>query len=148
MKVILLQDVKNLGRKGEVVNAADGYARNFLFPKQLAQPATAENLNVAKAKAGAAERKKLQDADEAKLLASQLEKVSVTVPVQIGVGGKLFGSVGGKDIADALKREKGIEIDKRKISIPNEVTAIGTYEAIIKIHPSITSKIQFTVVEA
>lgn len=148
MKVILQQDVKNYGKKGEIVEAKDGYARNFLFPRKLAVPATSENLNVAKAKAGSAERKKQQDADEAKLLASQLEKVSVTVPVQIGAGGKLFGSVGGKDIAEALKREHGIEVDRRKISIPTEVSAIGSYEAIIKVHPSITSKIQFTVVEA
>ncbi len=146
MKVILNEDVKKLGKKGDIIEAADGYARNFLIPKKLAVPATTENLNVAKARAGAAERKKKQDEDEAKLLAAQLEKVSVTVPVKIGKDGKFFGSVGGKDIAEALKREKNIDIDRRKISVPDDINAVGKYEAEIKIYTGVTTKIQFTVV--
>ena len=146
MKVILQQDVKNLGKKGDVVEVSDGYGRNFLLPRKAAVPATAENLNVAKEKAGSAARKKQQASDEAKLLAAQLEKVSVSIPVKLGEGGKLFGSVTGKDVAEALK-EIGIDTDKRKISIQGDVTGIGEYEAVIKIHPEVTSRIKVNVVE-
>ncbi len=146
MKVILQQDVKNLGKKGDVVEVSDGYGRNFLMPRKLAVQANAENLNVAKAKAGSAARKKQQASDEAKLMAAQLEKVSVTIPIKIGEGGKLFGSVTGKDVSEALKKS-GIDIDKRKISIQGEVTGIGVYEAVIKVHPEITSRIEINVVE-
>ena len=146
MKVILQQDVKNLGKKGDIVEVSDGYGRNFLLPRKAAVPANAENLNVAKAKAGSAARQKQQASDEAKLMAAQLEKVSVTIPVKIGEGGKLFGSVTGKDVSEALKKSN-IDIDKRKIAIQGDVTGTGTYEAVIKVHPEITSKIQIHVVE-
>ncbi|BEU88548.1 50S ribosomal protein L9 [Selenomonas sp. TAMA-11512] len=142
MKVILQQDIKNVGKKGEIVEVSDGYARNFLFPRKAAVEANSQNLNVAKAKAGSAARKKQQASDEAKLMASQLEKVAVTISVRIGEGGKLFGSVTGKDVADALKSEHGIEIDRRKISIQGEVVGAGDYDAVIKVHPEITSTIK------
>ena len=146
MKVILQQDVKNLGKKGDVVEVSDGYGRNFLLPRKAAVQANAENLNVAQAKAGSAARKKQQASDEAKLMAAQLEKVSVTIPIKIGEGGKLFGSVSGKDVSEALKKS-GIDIDKRKITIQGDVTGVGVYEAVIKVHPEITSRIQINVVE-
>lgn len=146
MKVILQQDVKKLGKKGDIVEVSEGYGRNFLLPRKAAVLANAENLNVAKAQAGSVARKKQQDTDEAKLMAAQLEKVEVTIPVRIGAGGKLFGSVTGKDVADALKKEH-IDIDKRKITIQGEVTGTGTYEAVIKVHPEITSRIQVKIVE-
>lgn len=146
MKVILQQDVKKLGVKGDIVEVSEGYGRNFLLPRKAAILATAENLNVAEAKKGAKARKDAMAADEAKLMAKQLEKVEVTIPVKIGEGGKLFGSVTGKDVADALKKEH-IDIDKRKISIQGEVTGTGTYEAVIKVHPEITSRIQVKIVE-
>ena len=145
MKVILQQDVKNLGKKGEIVEVSEGYGRNFLLPRKAAVIANAENMNVAKAQAGSKARKEAMATDEAKLMAAQLEKVSVTIPVKIGENGKLFGSVTGKDVADALKKEK-IDIDRRKITIKGDVTGVGEYEAVIKVHPSITSTIKVNVV--
>ena len=145
MKVILQQDVKKLGKKGEIVEVSEGYGRNFLLPRKAAVLANAENMNVAKAQAGSKARKEAMATDEAKLMAAQLEKVSVTIPVKIGENGKLFGSVTGKDVADALKKEK-IDIDRRKITIKGDVTGAGEYEAVIKVHPEITSTIKVNVV--
>lgn len=145
MKVILQQDVKKLGKKGDIVEVSEGYGRNFLLPRKAAVLANAENMNVAKAQAGSKARKEAMATDEAKLMAAQLEKVSVTIPVKIGENGKLFGSVTGKDVAEALKKEK-IDIDRRKISVKGEVTGVGEYEAVIKVHPSITSTIKVNVV--
>ena len=145
MKVILLQDVKKLGKKGEIVEVSEGYGRNFLLPRKAAAPATAENMNVAKAKAGSQARKEAMATDEARLMAAQLEKVEVTIPVKIGEGGKLFGSVTGKHVADALKKVN-IEIDKRKIGIKGVVTGEGVYETVIKVHATITSTVKVNVV--
>ena len=146
MKVILQQDVKKVGSKGDIVEVSEGYGRNFLLPKKLAVEATAANLETAKQKANSAARKKQQATDEARLLAAQLEKVSVKVAVRIGEGGKLFGSVTGKDVADALAKEHGIDVDRRKISLKSEVTGAGEYEALIKVHPEIQSTIRVLVV--
>ena len=146
MKVILQQDVKKVGGKGDIVEVSEGYGRNFLLPKKLAVEATAANLETAKQKANSAARKKQQATDEARLLAAQLEKVSVKVAVRIGEGGKLFGSVTGKDVADALAKEHGIDVDRRKISLKSEVTGAGEYEAVIKVHPEIQSTIRVLVV--
>lgn len=146
MKVILQQDVKKVGSKGDIVEVSEGYGRNFLLPKKLAVEATAANLETAKQKANSAARKKQQATDEARLLAAQLEKVSVKVAVRIGEGGKLFGSVTGKDVADALAKEHDIDVDRRKISLKSEVTGVGEYEAVIKVHPEIQSTIRVLVV--
>ena len=146
MKVILQQDVKKVGSKGDIVEVSEGYGRNFLLPKKLAVEATSANLETAKQKANSAARKKQQATDEARLLAAQLEKVSVKVAVRIGEGGKLFGSVTGKDVADALAKEHGIDVDRRKISLKSEVTGAGEYEAVIKVHPEIQSTIRVLVV--
>ena len=145
MKVILQQDVKKLGQKGDIVEVSEGYGRNFLLPRKAAVLATAQNLNVANAQAGSKARKEAMAADEAKLMAKQLEKVEVKIPVRIGEGGKLFGSVTGKDVSEALKKQH-IDIDKRKITIQGEVTGTGVYEAVIKVHPTVTSKIKVSVV--
>ena len=145
MKVILQQDVKKLGKKGDIVEVSEGYGRNFLLPRKAAVLATAQNLNVANAQAGSKARKEAMAADEAKLMAKQLEKVEVKIPVRIGEGGKLFGSVTGKDVSEALKKQH-IDIDKRRITLQGEVTGTGVYEAVIKVHPTVTSKIKVSVV--
>ena len=145
MKVILNQDVKKLGKKGEIVEVQEGYGRNFLLPRKLAVLATAQSMNVAKQQAGSKARKEAMATDEAKLMASQLEKVEVTIPVRIGEGGKLFGSVTGKDVSDALKKQN-IDIDKKKISIKDNITGTGVYEAVIKVHPAITSTVKVNIV--
>ena len=147
MKVILQEDVKKLGAKGAVVEVSDGYGRNYLLPRKLAIEANAANLNNAKVKAENRARKLQQEADEAKLLGAQLEKISVTIPVKLGKDGKLFGSVGGADVAKVLKDNHALNIDKRKISILGDVTGIGTYDAVIKLHPEVTTKIKIAVVE-
>lgn len=146
MKLILLEDVKKVGKKGEIVEVADGYGRNFLLPKKLAAEATTANLNTAKTNAANKARKLQREADEAKLLGAQLEKVSVKIPVKLGKDGKLFGSVGGSDVAKALKLENNLDVDKRKISVQGEVNGVGTYEAVIKLHPTVTTKIKIEVV--
>ena len=146
MKVILQEDVKKVGAKGEVVEVSDGYGRNYLLPRKLAVEASAANLNTARIKAESKARRAQQEADEAKLLGAQLEKISVKVPVKIGKDGKLFGSVGGSDVAKALNKNHSLNVDKRKISIKGEVTGVGVYEAIIKLHPEVTSRITVEVV--
>ena len=145
MKVILEQDVKKLGKKGDIVEVSDGYGRNFQLTRKLAAAANASNLNVAQAKLGSKKRKEAMEADEARLMARQLESVSVTIPVRIGEGGTLFGSVTGKDVSEALKKQN-IDIDKRKIAIQGEITGEGEYEAVIKVHPTITSRIKVRIV--
>lgn len=147
MKVILQEDVKKVGAKGDVVEVSDGYGRNYLLPRKLAVEANVANLNSAKVKAENKARKARQEADEAKLLGAQLEKISVKIPVRLGKDGKLFGSVGGSDVAKALKENHALNVDKRKIAIQGDVTGTGVYDAIIKLHPEVTTKIKVEVVE-
>ena len=147
MKVILQEDVKKVGAKGEIVEVSDGYGRNYLLPRKLAVEANTANLNTAKVKAESKARRAQQEADEAKLLGAQLEKISVKIPVRIGKDGKLFGSVGGSDVAKALKENHSLNVDKRKISVQGEVTGTGVYDVIIKLHPEVSTKIKIEVVE-
>ena len=148
MKVILQEDVKKVGAKGDVVEVSDGYGRNYLLPRKLAVEANTANLNTAKVKAENKARKARQEADEAKLLGAQLEKISVTIPVKIGKDGKLFGSVGGSDVSKILKEKHSLNVDKRKISFQGNVTGAGVYDAIIKLHPEVSTKIKVEVVES
>lgn len=147
MKVILLQDVKKLGKKGEIVEVSDGYGRNYLLSRKLAIPGTSENLNDAKQKKAAADHKAQVASDEALVLASELKKVELTIPVRIGEGGKVFGAVTGKDISDAAKKQYDLDLDKRKVEIKEPIKALGTFEVTIRVHPTITSVIKVHIVE-
>jgi large subunit ribosomal protein L9 len=148
MKVILQQDVKKVGKKGDIVEVSEGYGRNFLMPKKYAIEANAANLNVATAQRNSADRKKQQQKDEAVLMAAQLAKIEISISVKVGENGKLFGSVTGKDVAEALQKEYKIEIDKRKIEIQGEIKGLGNYDAVVKIHPEITSTIKVHIIAA
>lgn len=147
MQVILTEDVKKLGKTGDIVEVKDGYARNFLIPKKLAVVANKENIKIAKDKKGSLARQKAQTEDEARLLALQLSKLVLTIPVNVGENGKLFGSVTGKDIADLLQKEHDLKLDKRKISFEQEITGVDAYEANVKVHPNISAKIKVKIVE-
>jgi large subunit ribosomal protein L9 len=146
MKVILQQEVKKLGKKGDIIEVSEGYARNYLLVQKLAIPATASNVNNASQQKASEERKQQRALDEANLLAAQMSKVEVTIGVKMGEGGKLFGSVASKDIADALLSQHKIEMDKRKIDLKDAIKALGTYPVSIKLHPEISAKIQVHII--
>jgi large subunit ribosomal protein L9 len=145
MKVILRQNTEGLGQIGEVVDVKDGYARNFLIPRKLAYVALEGNIKALEEEKKTLSKKREQELTSAETLAAELEKVSVTIPVQVGEEDKIFGSVTTQMISDALK-EKGHEIDKRKIEIDEPIKALGIYSVSIKLHPSVSAKIKVWVV--
>ena len=145
MIVILLKDVKGLGKTGEVVKVSDGYARNMLIPKGAATEATEGNVrNLEKQKAIQTENKKKELA-EANALADRIKELTVVIKTKSGEGGKLFGSITSKDIADALSSQHKIDIDKRKFILENPIKHIGTFSVEIKIYPEVTAKLNVTV---
>lgn len=146
MKVILLQDVKSLGKKGDIVETADGYGRNYLLPRKLAKEANAANVNQAKADKATAAHRAAQAKDEAVVLGAQVEKVVVTIKMRLGENGKMFGSVTSKDVAEALIKQTGLNIDRRKIELKNSVKSLGEYTAVAKLHPEVTSQFKVMVV--
>jgi len=145
MKVILKADVKALGKKGQIFEVSDGYARNFLFPKGLALEATSGNLNDLASKKANEERKKEKEKQEAQALAAKLSSITVEVSTKTGEGGRLFGSVTNKEIAEALKMKHGIELDKRKLEIKDPIKALGTFSVQVKLHPEVTAQLQVQV---
>ena len=146
MKVILQQEVKKLGKKGDILEVSEGYARNYLLPQKLAVTATANNVNNANLQKVAEERKKERAFDEAKLLAAQMAKITISIPVKMGEGGRLFGSVTAKDIADAVSKEHKLELDKRKIELKDALKSLGTFTVPIKLHPEVSTQIQVTLI--
>lgn len=146
MKVILLQDVKSLGKKGDIVETAEGYGRNYLLPRKLAKEASAANVNQAKADKATAAHRAAQAKDEAVVLGAQVEKVVVTIKMRLGENGKMFGSVTSKDVAEALIKQTGLNIDRRKIELKNSVKSLGEYTAVAKLHPDVTAQFKVMVV--
>lgn len=147
MKVVLLQDVKSLGKKGDLVNASDGYARNFLFPKKLAKEANSQALNEVKNAVEAKAYKIKVETDNAQMASSKLNDKTIKIHAKAGQKGKIFGSVTSKEIAEELKKQFTVEVDKRKISIEGDIKAFGTYKADIKFYGGITATVNVMVVE-
>lgn len=147
MKVILLQDEKKLGKKGDIVEASEGYARNYILPKKIGVEATPKNLNDLKLKKANEEKVAKEQLDAAKALAADLETKQIVVKMKAGEGGKAFGSVSTKEIAAACKEQYGIELDKKKLVLPENLKAFGSYEVAVKLHPHVTGKVTVKVVE-
>ena len=148
MKVILLQDVKALGKKGELVNVNDGYARNFILPKKLGVEANSQNMNDLKLQKAHEEKRAQEIYEEAKEFGAKIAASSVRVTIKTGEGGKIFGSVSSKEIAEAAKAQLGIELDKKKMVLPSPIKTLGTTLVPIKLHPKVTSELKVNVREA
>ena len=147
MKIILIEDVKSLGKKGEIVNVNDGYARNFILPKKLGLEATGKNLNDLKLQKANEEKVAQQIWDEAKELGKKLEAGKVELAIKIGEGGKAFGSVSSKEIAVAVKEQMGYDIDKKKIQLKDSIKTLGTHMVPVKLHPKVTAELKVVVTE-
>ena len=141
MKVIFLTDVKGQGKKNQVVEVSDGYAKNFLIPRKLAKPADAQSLNDVKVKAEALEYRIATEKKEAQALAEKLKKIVVVIKAPGGSDSRLYGSITSKDISETLKSAYGIDIDKRKISLAEPIKAYGNYQADVKLYTEVTGKI-------
>ena len=148
MEIILLQDVKTLGKKGERVKVNDGYARNFILPKKLGIEATAKNLNDLKLQKANEDRIAAQELEEAKQLAEKIQEKAVTVKVKAGEGGRIFGSVSTKEIAAACVAQLGFEIDKKKMVLADPIRACGTVIIPVKLHKDVTAQLTVKVQEA
>ena len=142
MKVILLQDVKKMGKKGDVIEASDGYARNYLFPRKLAEEATANALHVVNAKK---ENEKLAELEAAQKLAAELKGKEVTINAKAGDNGRLFGAITNKDVAEAINSEFNLSIDKKKVVV-NTIKVAGTYEVEVKLYPEVSTKMKVNIV--
>lgn len=141
MKVILQQDVKGLGKKEDLVSVSDGYARNFLLPRGLALEATNSNINVMKTKKEAEKTKKERDIAHARTLVQKLKDITVVIKTKAGDNGKLFGSITSKDIADKLKSDFNLDIDKKKINLQEPLRNLGTSDIEVKVYPEISAKL-------
>lgn len=148
MKVILLEDVKALGKKGQVVDVSDGYGKNFILKKKLGVEATGANMNDLKLQKAQNEKLAKEQLEAAKAMAASLEEMSVTLSIKAGEGGKAFGSVSSKEIAAAYKEQNGVEIDKKKIQLSEAIRTFGTHEVPVKLHPQVTGTLRVKVVEA
>lgn len=148
MKVILLQDVKSLGKKGDIVEVSDGYARNAIFPKKLGVEANAKNRNDLKLQNQHADKVAQENYEAALALAQELEDKKVTLKMKAGEGGRTFGSVSTKEIAQAAKEQLGMELDKKKMQLADPIRSFGMTEVAIKLHPKVMGKFTVHVVEA
>lgn len=147
MKVILKQDVKGIGRKDEIHEVSDGYARNFLFPRGLAAPADAAAVNMARTKSEAKEHHAAEALAAARALADTVKDKTVTLKAKGGASGRLFGKITAKDVAEALSKVAGTEIDKRKVELERDIKDFGTYSATVKLHPGVSAPFKVKVEE-
>ena len=147
MKVILLEDVKSLGKKGDIVNVSDGYARNAIIPKKLGVEANAKNLNDLKLQKQHEAKVAQEIYDAAIELSKTVEEQKVVVKIKCGEGGKIFGAISTKEIAAATKEQTGLDLDKKKMQLADPIKALGTYEVPVKLHPKVTAKLSVQVVE-
>lgn len=148
MKVILLEDVKALGKKEQVVNVSDGYARNLLLPKKLGVEATGKNMNDLKLQKAHEDKVAQENLDAAKAFAEELKDKQVTVGIKVGEGGRTFGSISAKEIAEAAKAQLGYELDKKKLQLSAPIKELGTTMVPIKLHPKVTGELKVVVKEA
>ena len=148
MKVILLEDVKSLGKKGQLVDVSDGYARNFILSKKKGIEATAKNMNDLKLHKAHEDKLAAQRLEEAKLFAAEIAKAEVVLELKVGEGGKLFGAVSSKEIAQAAKEQLNMELDKKKLVLPNPIKTVGTTSVSVKLHPQVTAELKVVVKEA
>lgn len=146
MKVILKQDIKGVGKKDQVINAADGYARNFLFPKNLAVPADVGNMNNLQAKKDSNAFRKGEELKEAKEIAEKLKKITIKLTIKAGENGKLFGGVTSKEIAEALKKDFNIEIDKKKVMLKETIKVVGVTKVDIKLYEGVVATVNVQII--
>lgn len=147
MKVILIEDVKSLGKKGDVVNVNDGYARNMLLPKKLGIEATGKNLNDLKLQKSNEKKIAAENLEAAKQFAKQVEAIIVILSIKTGEGGKTFGSVSSKEIAKAVKEQFDMEIDKKKMQLADPIKTLGIHEVVVKLHPKVSATLKVKVIE-
>ena len=147
MKVILLENVKSLGKKGEIVNVNDGYARNFILPKKLGVESTGKNLNDLKLQKNNEKKVAQENLDAAKELAAELSAGKVELAIKVGEGGRTFGSVSSKEIAVAVKDQMQLDIDKKKIQLKESIKSLGTHIVTVKLHPEVSAELKVVVKE-
>ena len=146
MKLILLEDVKSVGKKGDLINASEGYAKNFLLPKKLAVEATKSNLNDYELKQKADAKRRQEELEKAQETAAALKDKVVTIKVK--TGGNVFGSVTNKEVADAIVEQTKLEIDKKKVSIGDPIKMVGERTAVVKLHPKVSAEVTIKIEEA
>ena len=148
MEIILLQDVKSLGKKGEIVTVSDGYARNMILPKKLGVEATGKNLNDLKLQKANAEKVAQENLEAAQAFAKDLETKEIILTLKVGEGGRTFGSVSTKEISEAAKAQLGLEIDKKKLQLPSPIRNLGVTQVPVKLHPKVTGNLKVWIKEA
>lgn len=146
MKVILTQDIKGVGKKDEIINANDGYARNFLFPKKMAVEANAQNMSLLKGRKDSANFKKEQDKEKANQIKQKIEKMTLTIKAKAGGNGKIFGSITSKEIVTELQTQYKIEVDKKKINLKEPIKEIGTFTVDIKLYEGIIATLKINII--
>ena len=147
MKVILLEDVKSLGKKGEIVNVSDGYARNMILPKKLGVEATPKNLNDLKLQKANAEKVAQENFEAAQVFAKELETKEIILTLKVGEGGRTFGSISGKEISEAAKKQLNLEIDKKKLQLSSPIRNLGVTNVPVRLHPKVTGSLKVWVKE-